>query len=139
MTICRRAACSTEEPPRMAPVIVPGMDIIPITLSNVLNKMTLRNARMRSPHGVDHRYQCQAQSFDGDWFAGLIARRAKREIRFHFVSVVSEETPVRKWESRVIFKYVHLLQFLQDVFRRYNDPRNIISAEHPHDRDCRFL
>lgn len=32
MTICRRAACSTDAPPRMAPDIVPGMDMIPITL-----------------------------------------------------------------------------------------------------------
>lgn len=32
MTICKRAACSTEEPPRMAPVIMPGMAIIPMTL-----------------------------------------------------------------------------------------------------------
>ena len=32
MTICRRAACSTEDPPRMAPVIMPGIAMIPITL-----------------------------------------------------------------------------------------------------------
>ena len=32
ITICRRAACSTEEPPRIAPVIMPGMAMIPMTL-----------------------------------------------------------------------------------------------------------
>ena len=32
ITICRRAACSTDEPPRMAPDIVPGMAMMPITL-----------------------------------------------------------------------------------------------------------
>ena len=32
ITIWRRAACSTEDPPRIAPVIIPGMAIIPITL-----------------------------------------------------------------------------------------------------------
>lgn len=33
MTIWSRAACSTEEPPRMAPVIMPGMYTIPSTLA----------------------------------------------------------------------------------------------------------
>ena len=30
--ICRRAAGSTSAPPRIAPVIVPGMEMMPITL-----------------------------------------------------------------------------------------------------------
>ena len=32
ITICRRAACSTEDPPRIAPVIMPGMEMRPMTL-----------------------------------------------------------------------------------------------------------
>jgi len=32
MIICRRAACWTEDPPRIAPVIMPGMEMIPRTL-----------------------------------------------------------------------------------------------------------
>jgi hypothetical protein len=32
MIICSFAACWTEEPPKMAPVIMPGMAIIPSTL-----------------------------------------------------------------------------------------------------------
>ena len=32
ITICNLAACSTEEPPSIAPVIIPGMAIIPKTL-----------------------------------------------------------------------------------------------------------
>lgn len=31
-TICSRAACWTDAPPRMAPVIVPGIAMMPITL-----------------------------------------------------------------------------------------------------------
>jgi hypothetical protein len=30
--ICNRAACATSAPPRIAPVIVPGIEMIPITL-----------------------------------------------------------------------------------------------------------
>jgi hypothetical protein len=30
--ICSRAACATSAPPRIAPVIVPGMAMMPITL-----------------------------------------------------------------------------------------------------------
>lgn len=30
--ICKIAACWTEEPPRMAPVIIPGIETIPMTL-----------------------------------------------------------------------------------------------------------
>ena len=32
MIICSLAACSTEEPPRMAPVIIPGIEMMPMTL-----------------------------------------------------------------------------------------------------------
>ena len=32
MIICSRAACCTSAPPRIAPVIMPGIAIIPITL-----------------------------------------------------------------------------------------------------------
>ena len=32
MIICSFAACSTEEPPRMAPVIIPGIEMMPMTL-----------------------------------------------------------------------------------------------------------
>jgi hypothetical protein len=32
MIICSIAACCTEEPPRMAPVIIPGIAMIPRTL-----------------------------------------------------------------------------------------------------------
>ena len=35
MTICSRAACSTEDPPRIAPVIMPGMAMMPMTLGRV--------------------------------------------------------------------------------------------------------
>ena len=38
MTICSLAACSTSTPPRIAPVIVPGIEMIPITLSFNYNK-----------------------------------------------------------------------------------------------------
>ncbi len=32
ITICSRAAWSTSAPPRIAPVIIPGMEMMPITL-----------------------------------------------------------------------------------------------------------
>jgi hypothetical protein len=32
ITICSRAACSTSAPPRIAPVIMPGMYMMPTTL-----------------------------------------------------------------------------------------------------------
>jgi len=32
MIICSRAACWTEDPPRIAPVIIPGIAMIPSTL-----------------------------------------------------------------------------------------------------------
>ena len=32
MTICKRAACSTDAPPRIAPVIMPGIETMPRTL-----------------------------------------------------------------------------------------------------------
>lgn len=35
MTIWSLAACWTEEPPRMAPVIIPGIDIMPRTLGGL--------------------------------------------------------------------------------------------------------
>jgi hypothetical protein len=32
ITICSRAACPTSAPPRIAPVIMPGMEMTPTTL-----------------------------------------------------------------------------------------------------------
>jgi hypothetical protein len=35
MIICSFAACSTEDPPRMVPVIVPRIAMMPVTLCHV--------------------------------------------------------------------------------------------------------
>lgn len=34
MIICSFTACEIDDPPRMAPVIMPGMAMIPMTLTN---------------------------------------------------------------------------------------------------------
>lgn len=42
MIDCRRAACSTDAPPRMDPVIIPGMEIRPMT---DISKRVVREAK----------------------------------------------------------------------------------------------
>lgn len=58
MTIWSFAACSTEEPPRIAPVIIPGMAIIPSTLEeyevNVERKLVVEKSRGRSERDAPH-------------------------------------------------------------------------------------
>ena len=56
MIICSLAACWTEDPPRMAPVIIPGIAMIPITLEG--NQSLLEEERQEQsflPHAVNCR------------------------------------------------------------------------------------
>lgn len=48
MIICSFAACDTEEPPRMAPVIMPGMDIMPMTLIWLIVGVSARRRASRA-------------------------------------------------------------------------------------------
>ncbi|KAF5374501.1 hypothetical protein D9615_009119 [Tricholomella constricta] len=61
MIICSRAACCTDEPPRMAPVIIPGIAIIPRTLEH------------------DCWRECHTKRFARYGLAGLHPRSTKRK------------------------------------------------------------
>ena len=56
MIICSLAACWTEDPPRIAPVIIPGMAMIPRTLdrSDITNTTTNFCRIGPSPHLIDN-------------------------------------------------------------------------------------
>ena len=62
MIICNFAACSTEEPPRMAPVIIPGIEMMPMTLhikSNTwTDKRQVGQCEKDGPHLIDGGSEC---------------------------------------------------------------------------------
>jgi hypothetical protein len=68
MIICRRAACATSAPPRMAPVIMPGIEIMPSTLNELrsANNGRCETGEEGSPHVVDRIGQGKSQGFDDD-------------------------------------------------------------------------
>jgi hypothetical protein len=44
--ICSRAAWPTSAPPSIAPVIIPGMEIMPITLGSAISELEARVSAM---------------------------------------------------------------------------------------------
>ena len=47
MTICSRAACSTSAPPRIAPDIIPGIAMIPVTLAPIMSFKLVKPGTVR--------------------------------------------------------------------------------------------
>lgn len=86
--ICNIAACWTEEPPRIAPVIIPGIAMMPITLEGIPLLASsyfwwLNNA----PHLVYHRGERHDKRSFCDRPAGFHPGRAESEIHLYFVTV----------------------------------------------------
>ena len=100
MTICRRAACSTEEPPRMAPVIMPGIAMMPITLrggwrgwgekqGEQARRCGAESGRC-GPHLVDVGREREPEGVARDGLAGFEAGGPEGEVHLNFVSVFAE-------------------------------------------------
>ena len=111
MIICSLAACCTEEPPKIAPVIMPGMAIIPMTLDEHEESISRERAE-DEPHGVDGWCKREFQGLDCERSACFHPGGSKRKVYLNFVFA--------------------LLEFLEHVANSHDNTRYRRSTEHPH-------